>query len=535
MNFINVPPHKALGAILAHSRLLGETRLRKGQVLSAQDCALLEAHAISEIFIARPEVGDISEDKAAHDIAICLANQSIALKVGIAATGRCNLFTMCDGVLKINSDTIADINCIHPAITFACLADYTRVYAGQMIGTLKVIPFFVSADLVTAIVQKITPTTFQVKPFNHKKIALIITTLAETSKKIIAKSKEVANKRCNDLNATMSETIIITHDAATLAKAIEKCAEDIILIMGAAALVDFEDIIPTAVRLNNGKIIRTGMPVDPGNLLCLGQSARGQPIIGLPGCARSPKLNGFDWVMQRICADIPVTARDIALMGVGGLLDETPSRPSPRLKADYQNKQTFLNTGAIVLAAGRSSRMGGPNKLLSTLNDRPLLSHTLENISHIARENIIVVTGRDASEIGKIAHEFSIQTQHNQGYQEGISTSLKCGLQVVPSDWDAVFIVLGDMPRVPPNVFEKLNSTLESHPEIDAVYPMYEGQQGNPVLWRRRAWPLLASQFGDAGGKAILHNLGARALSVAVESHGVLFDIDTPEALRQLE
>jgi molybdenum cofactor cytidylyltransferase len=535
MNFLGVPPHKALGAILAHSRLVGETRLRKGQTLSAKDCALLETHAISEIFIARPDIGDVSEDEAAHDITVRLANHSAALKLGVAATGRCNLFAACDGILKIDCEAIADLNCMHEAITFSCLPNYARVYAGQMIGTLKIIPFFVSAELVKTSLQKITPTTFQLKPFNHKKIALILTTLPETSEKIIAKSKAVTDKRCIDLNSSLTEAIILSHHPAPLAEALKNCGDDIILIMGATALVDFEDIIPDAIRRAGGNVIRTGMPVDPGNLLCLGTSARGQPIIGLPGCARSPKLNGFDWVLQRLCADIEVTSRDIALMGVGGLLDEMPSRPSPRLKADRHNAKNVLNTGAIILAAGRSSRMGGPNKLLSTLNNRPLLSHALENALTLSPENIIIITGRDALEIEKIAQQFSVKTQHNPKYQVGISTSLLCGLEVAPSEWDAAFIVLGDMPRIAPDIFKSLKSTLESHPEIDAVYPIYDGQQGHPVLWRRRAWHLLAAQSGDAGGKAILNNLGSRALGIEVDSSGVLLDIDTPEALSQLE
>ena len=71
------------------------------------------------------------------------------------------------------------------------------------------------------------------------------------------------------------------------------------------------------------------MPVDPGNLLFLGHLGEA-PVIGLPGCVRSPALNGADWVLERVACAVPVSAADISAMGVGGLLKEIPTRPQPR-------------------------------------------------------------------------------------------------------------------------------------------------------------------------------------------------------------
>ncbi|TIO38818.1 MAG: 4-diphosphocytidyl-2C-methyl-D-erythritol kinase, partial [Mesorhizobium sp.] len=99
---------------------------------------------------------------------------------------------------------------------------------------------------------------------------------------------------------------------------------DMVVIFGASALADFADVIPAAIEKAGGKVIRAGMPVDPGNLLVLG-TLDGKRVIGAPGCARSPKENGFDWVLDRLIAGLDVTAGDIAGMGVGGLLMEIPS------------------------------------------------------------------------------------------------------------------------------------------------------------------------------------------------------------------
>src|SRR3979490_3496398 len=108
------------------------------------------------------------------------------------------------------------------------------------------------------------------------------------------------------------------------------------------------------------------MPVDPGNLLLVA-AARGRPVLGAPGCARSPKENGFDWILMRLLAGLPVTRRDITGMGVGGLLMEIVTRPQPRAEPAAAERRRIA---ALVLAAGRSTRMGGPNKLLAEIGRR---------------------------------------------------------------------------------------------------------------------------------------------------------------------
>ena len=105
------------------------------------------------------------------------------------------------------------------------------------------------------------------------------------------------------------------------------------MVFGASAITDRRDVIPTAVEMAGGKIEQLGMPVDPGNLLLIA-SLDGKPVLGAPGCARSPKENGFDWVLQRLLAGVPVTSADIRRMGVGGLLMEIVSRGQPRTQTD---------------------------------------------------------------------------------------------------------------------------------------------------------------------------------------------------------
>ena len=116
-------------------------------------------------------------------------------------------------------------------------------------------------------------------------------------------------------------------------KALSEAPGEMVLILTGSATSDIADTAPAALVAAGGGVIHYGMPVDPGNLLFLGDLA-GKPVIGLPGCARSPALNGADWVLERLICGISVSADDIMGWGVGGLLKEIPERGHPRRTPD---------------------------------------------------------------------------------------------------------------------------------------------------------------------------------------------------------
>jgi molybdenum cofactor cytidylyltransferase len=149
---------------------------------------------------------------------------------------------------------------------------------------------------------------------------------------VIDKTIAVLAKRLEPAGAMITQDRRARHDAAALAQELAHLAAGdthLIIVFGATAIADRRDVIPCAIEAAGGQVEHFGMPVDPGNLLLIG-SVAGKPVIGAPGCARSPKDNGFDWVLQRVLADVPVTRADIAALGVGGLLMEIHSRPHPR-------------------------------------------------------------------------------------------------------------------------------------------------------------------------------------------------------------
>ena len=125
----------------------------------------------------------------------------------------------------------------------------------------------------------------------------------------------------------------LPHNTSALSDRLAALARncDLVVVFGASAITDRRDVIPSALIEAGGTIEQFGMPVDPGNLLLLGRLGQAW-VIGAPGCARSPKENGFDWILQRLLAGIEVTRDDIRRLGAGGLLMEIMSRPQPRLE-----------------------------------------------------------------------------------------------------------------------------------------------------------------------------------------------------------
>jgi molybdenum cofactor cytidylyltransferase len=139
----------------------------------------------------------------------------------------------------------------------------------------------------------------------------------------------VTADRLARFDAALSPRVQVPHDEAAIAEALRAAPGEVLLILTGSATSDAQDVAPAGLRAAGGAVAHYGMPVDPGNLLFLGALGE-KPVIGLPGCARSPSLNGADWVLERVLCGVEIGPREITAMGVGGLLKESPARPQPR-------------------------------------------------------------------------------------------------------------------------------------------------------------------------------------------------------------
>ncbi len=338
MHFGAVPLDQAEGAILAHSvPLAGGARLRKGLILTAADLATLRDHGLDGVTVARLSATDVHEDVAALAVAQAIIPANAGLEVRPVGTGRVNLHATTAGVLEVRTEAVDALNAVDPMISLATVARWQRLAAGEMAATVKIIAYGVEGAALHRACAAGTD-ALRLRPATLTRAALIQTGTAADGGKA---GHRAIDQRLAALNVTLAAKALVLHREADLAAALTALGGvDLILILTASATSDPLDVAPQALRLAGGVVRRFGMPVDPGNLLFLGE-LRGIPVIGLPGCAKSPALNGADWVMERLICGVSVTSADIAAMGVGGLLKEIPARGRLReARAEAPPEQT---------------------------------------------------------------------------------------------------------------------------------------------------------------------------------------------------
>ncbi|NBE08892.1 molybdopterin-binding protein [Paragemmobacter ruber] len=330
MFFGEVALEAAEGAVLAHSEAVLGGRIRKGVVLGAGEIAALRAAGLDRVTVARMEAGDVGEDAAAARLAAALVPDPVAqgIRVGQAFTGRVNLNAVGPGIVEVDAAAIHRLNLIHPAITLATLAPWQRVSEGVLLGTVKIIAYGV-AEAALAAACAAARGAIRVRPVVLRDAGLVLTDAPGLEPKLVAKGRRAMEGRLRALGMRLAGVETVPHDAGAIAAALGRLPGEMVLILTGTATSDLFDTAPQGVRLAGGEVFRFGMPVDPGNLLFHGRLGA-RPVIGLPGCARSPALNGADWVLERYACGLTVGDADIAAMGVGGLLKEIPLRPQLR-------------------------------------------------------------------------------------------------------------------------------------------------------------------------------------------------------------
>jgi len=530
MKFGALPVADAEGGVAVHSIRQGGLVLKKGTLIGKDEIAALKAAGIEAIVVARSEPGDVPEDAAAAEIAMAVAGEGV--HVERAFTGRANLFAETAGVLVVDKDAVDRLNQVDESITFATLAAYKPVVAGEMIATVKIIPFAVAEkarDAALAVAKAARPLV-RIAPYRIRKIGVVSTVLPGLASKVIDKTLKVTQERLAPAAATIVAERRVPHEQRALARAMEEvlgAGAELVIVFGASAIADRRDVIPAAVEAIGGRIEHFGMPVDPGNLLLIAQ-ARGYPVVGAPGCARSPKENGFDWVLMRLLAGLDVPRAAITGMGVGGLLMEIVTRPQPRAEPPAVAGRRIA---AVVLAAGRSTRMGGPNKLLAKIRGRPLVRIVVEEAVASHAKPVIVVVGHERGEVEKALAGLPVQFVHNPDFAQGLGTSLKAGIAAVPAEADGAIVCLADMPQVDASLLNRLIAAFDPDRGALIVMPTAEGRRGNPVLWSRRFFPDLMAIEGDVGARHFIGRYSEAAVEVPLEGKAALVDVDTPEAL----
>ncbi len=334
MKFGPASPADAIGGVTVHTLRQGSLVLKKGTTIGAAEVEALTRAGVKEIVVVRLEEGDVSEDVAAASIAKAVAGDGV--NVERAFTGRANLFAAKAGVLVVDRAAVDRINGVDEAITFATLAAYKPVVEGEMVATVKLIPFGVEARLRDAAVKAASGGALRIAPYTIKRVGIVSTLLPGLAAKVVEKTLRVTAERLAPAGATIIAERRVPHDEAALAAAIKEMLDlgaELVIVFGASAIADRRDVIPAAITDIGGAIEHFGMPVDPGNLLLIG-NAGGVPVLGAPGCARSP-------VGNRDAATAPRKSR---------------YRRQPQCRSRHSRGRTLDPDGRPQQAAGRTRR-----------------------------------------------------------------------------------------------------------------------------------------------------------------------------------
>ena len=330
MRFGAVPTREAAGLIAAHTVRAHDVILRKGQPIPAEDAARLDAAGMGELVAVSLEPGDVGEDAAAARLAARLAGSGLRREAPF--TGRCNLFATEPGLLRVDRAGIDAVNAVDEAITVATLPDYRPVVTGEMVATVKIIPYAVAGAALDRSCRVAPDAALRIVPYVRTRVGVVSTLLPGLKAATVDKTLATLGRRLAPAGAAVVADLRVPHEASAVGAAIRAVTAegaDLVVVFGASAISDRRDVIPAGIEAAGGRVDHLGMPVDPGNLLLVG-GLGDVPVIGAPGCARSPKENGFDWVLHRLLAGLAVTRADIVGLGVGGLLMEIVSRPQPR-------------------------------------------------------------------------------------------------------------------------------------------------------------------------------------------------------------
>ncbi|MGH6860936.1 MAG: NTP transferase domain-containing protein [Phyllobacterium sp.] len=531
MIFGKIPLSEAEGAVLAHSVSVGSGRLAKGHVLDVKDLAALVAAGATDVIAARLEPGDLGENEAAALLAGALAGEH--MRVSDASTGRINFHAALDGLFLVDKTMIDRLNSVDPDITLACLADHVAVVRGEMVATIKIIPLAVAKPRVDAVIELLkSGEAFKLRPFVRHEVSLIATTLPSLKPSVMDKTARILDARLQAMGNALAREERVPHAADSVGDAIRTALKHrgtdskLVIVFGASAVIDAADVIPEAIRLAGGEVIRVGMPVDPGNLLVLGTVGE-TVVIGAPGCARSPKENGFDWILSRVLAGEVPSAAAMAGMGVGGLLKEIQSRPRPRDARGGAN----MDIAIVLLAAGRGVRMGpdGPSKLLAEFEGVPLIRRSAETAVKSRVGPVVVVTGHRYQDMDAALSGLSVGISHNPDFETGMASSLIAGLSVPSARRSAgILIMLADMPGVTATDLARLADAFRRSNDSAIVRAVSKGKRGNPVILPMSLYPEIARLHGDVGARHIIENSGLTVVDIEIGDAAHL-DVDTVE------
>ncbi len=324
MRFRRVALADAGGHILGHNvSHQGRRLLKKGRPLGELELGQLAAAGQGFVHVAELDATDVGEDVAALRIATVL-RQAGGLCAVPAYGGRVSLRAPEHGLLSVRAELLLELNLVD-GVTLACLPSHSVVAAGQPLATLKVIPFALPEATVVAAERVCARGVLSLRPLPRRRVCILVSGAEGRRARLFEAYRVPLEQRLSGLGAHAVSAEYVALDAdpeAELGVAIKRqldAAVDLLIVVGETATMDRDDLAPRAIRRAGGEVLVVGAPVFPGNLLLLGYRG-GSAILGAPGCVRSPARNVVDLILPRLLLGERLGQRDVAELGLGGLL-----------------------------------------------------------------------------------------------------------------------------------------------------------------------------------------------------------------------
>lgn len=318
-----VKVENAVGVTLCHdiTKIVpGEFKgvvFRKGHVIREEDIAELLSIGKKHIYIWEDREGILHENEAAERLKALTAGEG--LYFGEAKEGKIEFFAAMDGLLKIDSSAVFELNSIEDII-LSTIHNNTVVKKGDKVAATKVVPLFIEEDKIKSAEESVKRKIISVVPIMKKKTAIVTTGSEVFSGRIKDAFGPVLKDKLGKYGCEVLGQSILSDDPGSIENAIKEWlykGAEMILCTGGMS-VDPDDLTPSAIKNTGAEIVTYGTPVLPGAMLLMAYKSD-IPIMGLPGSVIFSKRTVFDLILPRVLAGEKLQKKDFAAYGHGGL------------------------------------------------------------------------------------------------------------------------------------------------------------------------------------------------------------------------